>query len=471
MTNTINILFNNNNNQYNKKLLNSKLNKILHSTRRGGNSHLGDSESHKNALKYFSVYEKRQQRLLKSSIFDKYNNNNDNNYNKNSNINKQVDNHKIVKIVPYSFVYDVNADHRIDLMVLDHGHLASKSSKFSVGTNTIEPAIETLSKLFSHSTSSSVFEIIPKSGSVILQGEVSVLAAVWGHPTFILNVLDRNARKMYEMDIKKNKIGDSLKIFPTKAHSQSSSSLSNNNNNNLLADLEMALDLGKENDIDDNDNLNHVDPNEVYDPEYIAKQVDDKSDVFLLHLSLCGINFPTVSDFRAMSNAFRSLFFRGQLPFVLVSICRDSNDDKSNNNNIDDEVLIHDSIGDLFNTFSRSNYTAHTLIDLKYLNDYSLVTFVEQIFKDRVKKPTRIGNAEKTISKIGTQTLLFVHGSVRMDFEKWLNPPHFHIPAKDEQKVFSKSVFEEKHDVQKEQSNDGKMNDAAHASSSSVSSS
>ena len=58
-----------------------------------------------------------------------------------------------------------------------------------------------------------------------------------------------------------------------------------------------------------------------------------------------------------------------------------------------------------------------------------------------------------------------------MDFEKWLNPPHFHIPAKDEQKVFSKSVFEEKHDVQKEQSNDGKMNDAAHASSSSVSSS
>ena len=40
-------------------------------------------------------------------------------------------------------------------------------------------------------------------------GKISMLAAVWGHPTVALNVWDKDLRKMYEINRKKNKIGDS----------------------------------------------------------------------------------------------------------------------------------------------------------------------------------------------------------------------------------------------------------------------
>jgi hypothetical protein len=464
MGGAINTLFFTRNNLYaktNGNKLGNKIGLLLQSHGTDKIMHNIENEEHIKALRYFSVYEKRQKRILKSTN-TLYENDIDNTK---GNRNEKKQNKKIV---PYSFTYDLNAEQKINLMVLDNFHLESKASKFEVRSNTIEPAIDTLSKLLSHSTSSSVFEIIPKSGSVILLGEVSVLAAVWGHPTFVLNVWDETARKMYGMDIKNNNIADSLKIFPTRINVGNSKMNGNNNNNhNLLADLELALDDDSKNNINSDFN---VDTNEVFDPEYMPKQLEEKQDVFLLHLSLCGVKSPTVNDFHSMSNSFRSLFFRGQLPFVLVSICRGTmigssgvGGTKSNA----ETSLLHDRIGDLFNTLSRSNYTAHTLIDLKYLNDYSLVTFVEQIFKDRVQKPKRNGNgynSEQMIGTIGTQTLLFVHGSAHLDFKKWLNPPNFFVPrvGKDAHKILSRSVFEEK---VKNSNDDVKMVNAVHATS------
>ena len=173
----------------------------------------------------------------------------------------------------------------------------------------------------------------------------------------------------------------------------------------MLSDLEPALDYIANGDVGGD----AVDESEVYDPEYVAKEVEAKNDVFLLHFSLCGTKLPTIEDFRAMTNAFRSLFFRGKLPFIVVSICRydPSYVDRANDVN---GILAHDRIGDLFRTFSRANYTAHSLVDLKYLNDYALVTFIEQVFSDSVKKPT-LNVESPSLDMLGTQTLLFVHGS------------------------------------------------------------
>ena len=94
------------------------------------------------------------------------------------------------------------------------------------------------------------------------------------------------------------------------------------------------------------------------------------------------------------------------------------------------------------------------------------MTFVEQIFKDRVQKPKRNGyNSEQMIDTIGTQTLLFVHGSAHLDFKKWLKPPSFFVPrvGKNAHKILSRSVFEEK--IIKNNNDDIKMVNAVHAAS------
>ena len=94
----------------------------------------------------------------------------------------------------------------------------------------------------------------------------------------------------------------------------------------------------------------------------------------------------------------------------------------------------------MFRTFSRANYTAHSLIDLKYLNDYALVTFIEQVFSDSVKKPT-LNVESPSLDMLGTQTLLFVHGSALTDFQTWLNPPKFVVQGVKNYEGSSKSVF------------------------------
>ena len=415
---------------------------------------LGSHENAKrnNALRYYSVFDKRMERLMGHSKGSKTIGKDEV---KEGTSGGQTVNAKRKKLVPYSFAYDVNVGHTINLMVDDHIHLKSKASKFSVNSARIDPSIDTLSKLFSHSTSSSVFEIIPKSGSPLLLGEISVLAAVWGHPTVALNVWDKDLRKIYEINKKKNKIGDSLKVLPLASELKSSSGGKGRDGrhfskksltNTMLSDLERALDEIANGDI----GSDAVDESEVYDPEYVAKEVEAKNDVFLLHFSLCGTKLPSIEDFRAMTNAFRSLFFRGKLPFIVVSICRydPSHVDHANDVN---GILAHDRIGNLFRTFSRANYTAHSLIDLKYLNDYALVTFIEQIFSDTVKKPT-LNVESQSLDMLGTQTLLFVHGSALEDFQTWLNPPKFVVHGVKNYDASSKSVFDKtqgtsRHDV------------------------
>ena len=385
-----------------------------------------------NALRYYSVFNKRMERLVGHTKEGKANSKEKM---KEGSPGGKTINVKRKKLVPYSFAYDVNVGHTINLMVEDHIHLKSKAQKFSVDSARIDPSIDTLSKLFSHSTSSSVFEIIPKSGSPLLLGEVSVLAAVWGHPTVALNVWDKDLRKIYEINGKKNKVGDSLKVLPLASKLKSSMAAKQSLTNTMLSDLERALDDIANGDVGGE----AVDESEVYDPEYVAKEVEAKNDVFLLHFSLCGTKLPTIEDFRAMTNAFRSLFFRGKLPFIVVSICRYDPSYVDHANDVNG-ILAHDRIGDLFRTFSRANYTAHSLIDLKYLNDYALVTFIEQVFSDTVKKPTL--NVElPSLDMLGTQTLLFVHGSALEDFQTWLNPPKFVVQGVKNYEGSSKSVF------------------------------
>ena len=412
-------------------------------TKLAGGHALGDRENiqRNNALRYYSVFDKRLERLMGHSKESKTNGKEET---KESSPGGKRINVKRKKLVPYSFAYDVNVGHTINLMVEDHIHLKSKAQKFSVDSARIDPSIDTLSKLFSHSTSSSVFEIIPKSGSPLLLGEISMLAAVWGHPTVALNVWDKDLRKMYEINRKKNKIGDSLKVLPLASELKSSIDGKGGDarhfakqslTNTMLSDLERALDEIANGDVGGD----AVDESEVYDPEYVAKEVEAKNDVFLLHFSLCGTKLPTIEDFRAMTNAFRSLFFRGKLPFIVVSICRYDPSYVDHANDVNG-ILAHDRIGDLFRTFSRANYTAHSLIDLKYLNDYALVTFIEQVFSDSVKKPT-LNVESPSLDMLGTQTLLFVHGSALTDFQTWLNPPKFVVQGVKNHDASSKSVF------------------------------
>jgi hypothetical protein len=363
-----------------------------------------------------------------------------------------------LSLTTYAFPYSEDADRVVKLLV-DQDMAGVQASKFSVDSqhSAIDPGVKTIASLLSHSTSSAIMEVVPSAGVVPWLGEVSILAAMYGHPGFVFNVWDDEARGILKKSLKLNKLDpDSLVVYPTQdAHGKGQDSAFQEKIagrearinefernrmkqfatiNQLLGDIEAALAESSQNNAYGASGKHPADP---YDPEYVAPQISELDDVFMLHIELCSSEFPTASDFMVMKNAFRSLYFRGSLPFVLVSICRPKSLRAWKGS--EEATIAHDELGDMLDMFSRSNYTAHSLVGLEYLSDYALVTFVEQLFEDSpVSSGMRKGNGE-----LGTDALLFVHGSARHNFMRWLNPPPFRVRRKKKVLAHVKSIFED----------------------------
>jgi len=334
--------------------------------------------------------------------------------------------HELVeKLVPFTFFYSERAKRPVTILLAEPQR-SLRASKFTVDTH-IHPRINSLSTLLSHATSSAVVEIIPRNGFVRRLGEVSMLSAVWGHPTFVFNAWNDVSRRMYFADVKRNGVGDSFFVYPTSemiakepaivGHRSNTDGKYRLESEQILLDLESALkDPGESQETSD-----LVDATLSYKTHAVERPTSGTENILLLHIELCSSAFLSLQDFMVIEDAFRSLYFRGPLPFVLVSVCRypqlygegvDKREQLS--------VVAHDGIGRLFSTLSRSNYTAHTLVGLQYLNDYALVTFLENLFKQPSSK------SEHSSLNLGAENLLFVHGRSRNLFKIWLSPPPFH---------------------------------------------